>query len=222
MPFALFSKTKTPASCENHQQNQNGPETSESEQTLNPLDGDAPSDPDGFDIDVEKLGRQRPDILPSAIAEFAFCFSILWSMIMAVCISQYSLFLLYHGRNTHIASPSPGILHQRIAHHPPHPRHRSKHPRNLPHMDIQRPDPRSRRLSLPTRPRRRHVWRLHRPQRRHVLVLRLVPRRRLRPKLHLLHHLSRHARARCLCLPAHGHHASGESLPTGAEEEFRV
>lgn len=46
--------------------------------------GDAPFDPDALDIDLERLGRQRPDCLPSAFREFAFCASILSTMVMAV------------------------------------------------------------------------------------------------------------------------------------------
>ena len=46
--------------------------------------GDAPFDPDALDIDLEKLGRQRPKCLPSALRELAFCTAILTSMVMAV------------------------------------------------------------------------------------------------------------------------------------------
>lgn len=46
--------------------------------------GDAPFDPDALDLDLEKLGRQRPECLPSAFREFAFCTSILSTMVMAV------------------------------------------------------------------------------------------------------------------------------------------
>lgn len=46
--------------------------------------GDAPLDPDGLDIDYETLGRKRPDSLPTALREVAFCFSILASSVMAV------------------------------------------------------------------------------------------------------------------------------------------
>lgn len=46
-------------------------------------DGDAPFDPDAVDLDLEKLGRQRPECLPSAWREVAFCLSILSTMIMA-------------------------------------------------------------------------------------------------------------------------------------------
>lgn len=46
--------------------------------------GDAPFDPSALDIDLEKLGRQRPECLPSAFREVAFCSSILISMVMAV------------------------------------------------------------------------------------------------------------------------------------------
>ncbi|CAI4216122.1 unnamed protein product [Parascedosporium putredinis] len=58
-------------------------EISRDETPTTSLHGDAPSDPDALDIDVAKLGRQRPAILPSAVSEVAFCFSIIASMIMA-------------------------------------------------------------------------------------------------------------------------------------------
>lgn len=48
--------------------------------------GDAPFDPEALDIDIEKLGRQRPACLPTALRELAFCFSILISMVMSVSI----------------------------------------------------------------------------------------------------------------------------------------
>lgn len=46
--------------------------------------GDAPFDPDALDLDLEKLGRQRPECLPTAFREFAFVTSILSTMVMAV------------------------------------------------------------------------------------------------------------------------------------------
>ena len=45
---------------------------------------DAPFDPEGNDINLERLGRQRPECLHTAFREFAFCFSIITSMVMAV------------------------------------------------------------------------------------------------------------------------------------------
>lgn len=46
--------------------------------------GDAPFDPSALDIDYEKLGRKRPESLPTVLREVAFCFSILTSSVMAV------------------------------------------------------------------------------------------------------------------------------------------
>lgn len=37
--------------------------------------------------DVGSLGRQRPPTLPSFTGEFAFCFSVMHSVLMAVSIS---------------------------------------------------------------------------------------------------------------------------------------
>lgn len=36
-------------------------------------------------LDVEKLGRIRPAVFPSALAEVAFCFSVIQSALMSVC-----------------------------------------------------------------------------------------------------------------------------------------
>jgi hypothetical protein len=36
------------------------------------------------EADIEKLGRQRPDVFKTAFAEIGFCFSVLASMFMAV------------------------------------------------------------------------------------------------------------------------------------------
>lgn len=48
----------------------------------------APFDSEDLDrdlgVDVEVLGRKRPESLPSALREFGFCFSILISMVMCV------------------------------------------------------------------------------------------------------------------------------------------
>ncbi|PKS06296.1 hypothetical protein jhhlp_007044 [Lomentospora prolificans] len=87
MPFTLFSKEKITEKGEKNDPKAQ-PQVVVQEVPSNglhtiSLDGDAPSDPDALDIDVEKLGRQRPAILPSALSEVAFCFSILASMIMA-------------------------------------------------------------------------------------------------------------------------------------------
>lgn len=88
MPFTLFSKEKITEKGEKNDPKAQ-PQVVVQEVPSNglhtiSLDGDAPSDPDALDIDVEKLGRQRPAILPSALSEVAFCFPILASMIMAV------------------------------------------------------------------------------------------------------------------------------------------
>jgi hypothetical protein len=37
-----------------------------------------------LELDIEALGRQRPDIFPSIGAELGFCFSLLTSMLMTV------------------------------------------------------------------------------------------------------------------------------------------
>lgn len=36
--------------------------------------------------DIERLGRQRPDVFHNAFAEIGFCFSLLASMFMAVSV----------------------------------------------------------------------------------------------------------------------------------------
>lgn len=51
--------------------------------------GDAPFDPSALDIDYEKLGRKRPESLPTVLREVAFCFSILTSSVMAVSRIRY-------------------------------------------------------------------------------------------------------------------------------------
>jgi hypothetical protein len=65
--------------------------------------------------DLEKLGRERPEVFASALAEIFFCFSLLASMLMAVRIFKVggtidstelslTLYLL-------------GILHKWLQHH---------------------------------------------------------------------------------------------------------
>ncbi|SPN96624.1 related to multidrug resistance protein [Cephalotrichum gorgonifer] len=44
--------------------------------------GDAPFDPNALDINVEELGRKRPECFSSAFQEFSFCFSVIISMVM--------------------------------------------------------------------------------------------------------------------------------------------
>lgn len=51
----------------------------------------AQNDSDGADtqpkmgvVDLEQLGRQRPDVFPNAVYEVMFCSSLLISMLMAV------------------------------------------------------------------------------------------------------------------------------------------
>jgi len=36
--------------------------------------------------DLEKLGRQRPEVFVSPLSECSFCFSLLASILMAVCL----------------------------------------------------------------------------------------------------------------------------------------
>lgn len=38
--------------------------------------------------ELEKLGRKRPEVFSSTLAEISFCFSLLASMLMAVRLSQ--------------------------------------------------------------------------------------------------------------------------------------
>ena len=40
-------------------------------------------------IDLEKLGRQRPAVFASALSEYLFCFSLLMTSMMAVSSPQY-------------------------------------------------------------------------------------------------------------------------------------
>ena len=37
-------------------------------------------------IDLEKLGRQRPAVFSSTLSEMLFCFSLLTTSMMAVCV----------------------------------------------------------------------------------------------------------------------------------------
>lgn len=54
------------------------------EGVLTPGEAPTPDSPDTFDkADIERLGRQRPDLLPNWLAETGFVFTIVFSMMMS-------------------------------------------------------------------------------------------------------------------------------------------
>ena len=64
--------------------------------------------------EIERLGRQRPEIFKTAWAEFGFCFSLLASMLVAVGTSQRYI------RTFKLTLA--GILYKWIQYPPPSPR----------------------------------------------------------------------------------------------------
>lgn len=170
--------------------------------------------------DIEKLGRQRPAIFRSSMAEFFFCFSVMQSVLMAVSLLLLSLSkpsLPYLTTGT-----KQGLLPLRLQHRPSSPLPFPLHPPRDTHLALQRPLSRSRRPTPPHRPSGRHVRRLPRLQHRLHLVRPLGASRRLcllRPDPHPL---SRHARRGRGLYPPLRHLPHGRRVPARPEEELRL
>ena len=76
-------------------------------------------------IDIERMGRQRPDIFKTWWAEIGFCVAILGSMLSAVTQP-------YPPARTQLTST--GVLYQWLYHHPPDLEYGTRHTPRVTHL----------------------------------------------------------------------------------------
>jgi hypothetical protein len=111
-------------------------------------------------MDVEKLGRQRPEVFKSIWAELGFGFSVFCSMLMAVSSISHDHRSISHHCSMQTLTSS-GILRQWISCYPSTISRRTQYPSCITNMAFKRLLPHHRSHASTYGPSKRYVWRIH-------------------------------------------------------------